>query len=151
LSFSFLFSSAVNPLDMGMFVEKKCSPCENSPCINPTVGYSPCVMSKTSTTSRAAAVLGSIATPAKSAAARANGAKGGRPALLELVVPDRAVSTWDEFFRLQGAEVRPEVRTLSQWGAEIVLNGWIYSADQDDMEGYPNAGSYYLTRKGRAE
>lgn len=101
-------------------------------------------------TQQAAAALGRIRTEKKAAAARANGAKGGRPALLELVAPDHAVSTWDEFFRLKGVEVRPEVRSLSQWGAEIVLDGWIYSANQDDMEGYPNAGSYYLTRKGRA-
>jgi len=87
---------------------------------------------------------------AKATTASANGAKSGRPAHLELVAPDSAVSEWPEFFRLQGAEVRPEVRSLSQWGAEVVLDGWIYSGDHDDMEGYPNAGSYYLTRKGRA-
>lgn len=38
----------------------------------------------TMTPSKAAAALGSIKTPAKAAAARANGAKGGRPCHMDL-------------------------------------------------------------------
>lgn len=108
---------------------------------------------KTPTASQAAAALGSIKSAAKAAAARQNGKLGGRPAKLVLVCPDQAVSTWDEFFHLGGDAgnvVSPEIRELNQWGAEVVLNGWIYTGDQDDMEGYPNPRSYYLTRVRRA-
>ena len=68
--------------------------------------------------------------------------------ILEWVVPDGAVSEWEEFFIFRGIEVRPEeVRTLTQGSAEVLLNGVCFSADQEAMAGYPAAGRYYLTNK----
>ena len=70
--------------------------------------------------------------------------------IIELVCPDRVVGVWEMYFRVDGKEVHPKVRCLSQWGAEVVLDGWIFYGDQDDMEGFPNEGSYYLTRSSRS-
>ena len=97
--------------------------------------------------SQAAAALGRIKSETNAAASRENGMKGGRPAKLELLVPDSAVSDWDECFRLSGFEVAPEeVRRVDQFGAEVVLGGRLYVANHEEMQGYPASGSYYLRR-----
>jgi hypothetical protein len=67
---------------------------------------------------------------------------------IELVVPDRAVSIWKEHIRIGDEEVViPQNAEISQWGASVCLDGLIYTANQEAMEGYPNAGSYYLNSK----
>lgn len=71
----------------------------------------------TTNTSKAAAALGSIKTPAKAAAARANGAKGGRPR------KDEVLARWYE----RNGECRELVRT-TRGKLLVAVNGGIRDA-----------------------